>query len=169
MFKQLSIRWYLYKLDKKYKQNDKWIISIDFIMAVIKGFNPKWIHYSYKDLLIREIAVYSLTFEHLIETMDRYLITIEKNETITTYVKNGNYSKMLVDLLTYFTDRNKLQNDPILIEEKISELMQKIYNALEKVRKENSLQYNYYIRQMDPIFNDVLEVYWGFIQLSSKR
>lgn len=169
MFKQLSIRWYLYKLDKKYKQNDKWIISIDFIMAVIKGFNPKWINYSYKDLLIREMAVYSLTFEHLIETMDRYLITIEKNETITTYVKNGNYSKMLVDLLTYFTDRNKLQNDPILIEEKISELMQKIYNALEKTRKENTLQYNYYIRQMDPIFNDVLEVYWGFIQLSSKR
>ena len=72
------------------------------LWLLLKVLILKWINYSYKDLLIREMAVYSLTFEHLIETMDRYLITIEKNETITTYVKNGNYSKMLVDLLTYF-------------------------------------------------------------------
>lgn len=168
MFKRLSIRWYLYKLDKKYKQNNKWNISIYFIMAVIKGFNPKWINYNYKDLLIKEIAVYTVSSDHLIETMNRYLSIIENNETITTYVKNGNYSKQLLDLLTYFTDKNKLQNEPILIEEKISESMQKIFIALEKIRKDNTLQYKYYIRQLDPIFNDILEVYWGFIQLSSK-
>lgn len=167
MLQSISIWIFLYRLKFKYRKNDKWIISNEFISAVINGFNDNWLkNIKMEKFLITDINAHYKNKTYLLVTINSFAMDISKDIELNVTGQMFNSFPENLSFYDFMLDENKKQIDLFLYQKELKSKSKKLINELELSKTRSELQHGYYKRNVDKILLDILEMYWAFIQIT---
>ena len=168
MIRKILIWLYKNHLKNRHMENGRYIITENFIFDVINKFNFKWIEKQIDSSNINSaINVYYKNPSALINAVINISENIVNDDTVKTDHYSYNAFPNPITTLNYFVDNRNISINIVEYLERLKKELNVLLNNLNNNKK--NISYDYYRRQSDKIFSDVLEIYTVLLLIAETK